>query len=108
MARSAAGSPRDRRTGRWPLSWLAGTRAKTRAALADASSEHPPAARAPSLTNQPGRATQSDSGRELGRLLLKVVVVDLRNAERSHRNADFMIDHQISKAGTINQDNLLN
>ena len=34
MARSAAGSLRDRRTGRWPLSRLASTRAKTLGALA--------------------------------------------------------------------------
>jgi hypothetical protein len=34
MAPSGSGSLRDRKTGRWPLSLLAGTRAKTLAALA--------------------------------------------------------------------------
>ena len=49
MARSASGSLRDRRTGRWPLSRLAGTRAKTLGALAYAAAESSPPARAPSL-----------------------------------------------------------
>jgi hypothetical protein len=48
MGRSAPGSLRDRRTGRWPLSRLASSRAKTLAALVYAASENPrpPARRA--------------------------------------------------------------
>jgi hypothetical protein len=42
MARSADGSLRGRRTGRWPLSRLAGTRARTLAALVYAASESTP------------------------------------------------------------------
>jgi transposase len=49
MARSAPGSLCDRQTGRGPLSRLAGTRARTLAALVYAASEATPAARAPSL-----------------------------------------------------------
>ena len=43
MARSADGSLRGRGTGRWPLSRLAGTRARTLAALVYAASESTPA-----------------------------------------------------------------
>ena len=43
MARSADGSLRGRRTGRWLLSRLAGTRARTLAALVYAASESTPA-----------------------------------------------------------------
>jgi hypothetical protein len=39
MAPSGSGSLRDRQTGRWPLSLLAGTRAQTLAALAYAASK---------------------------------------------------------------------
>jgi hypothetical protein len=42
MAPSGSGSLRDRRTGRWPLVQLAGMRAQTLAALADAPSEPSP------------------------------------------------------------------
>jgi len=42
MAPSGSGALRDRRTGRWPLSLLAGTRVRTLAALAYAASEPSP------------------------------------------------------------------
>ena len=42
MARSASGALRDRRTGRWPLSLIAGNRAKTLGARFYASEKPPP------------------------------------------------------------------
>ena len=50
MARSASGSLRDRRTGRWHLSRLASTRAQTLAALVYAASEPSPPRRHAELT----------------------------------------------------------
>ena len=72
MARSASGSLCDRRTGRGPLSRLAGARARPLAALVYAASEATPAARAPSLTSakpQP-RATELDECEVVARSLL--------------------------------------
>ena len=48
---------------RGPLSLLAGTRARTLAALGYAASEESPAARAPSLASANGRANRAREGR---------------------------------------------
>ena len=45
MARSASGALRDRRTGRWPLSLIAGNRARTLGARFYAAEESSPLAR---------------------------------------------------------------
>ena len=50
VARSASGALRDRRTGRWPLSLIAGNLARTLGARFYAAPESSPPARAPSLT----------------------------------------------------------
>jgi hypothetical protein len=51
MARSAVGSLRDRKTGRWPLSLIAGNLARTLGARFYAAPESPLPARAPSLAS---------------------------------------------------------